>query len=56
MDGFYYTTILKNHMLVNAEKKFDTHWTFQQDNDPKYTSKIAKKFFSEGNNYNKVAE
>lgn len=44
MDGSLYVDILRNHLLAGARKQFGSRWRYQQDNDPKRTSKIAKQF------------
>ena len=45
MDGEMYKNIITNIMLPHAKNKMPRGWIFQQDNDPKHTSKVVKKVF-----------
>ena len=47
MNAEIYKNIMKDVMLPYAEYEMPLIWVYQQDNDPKHTSKIAKKGFSE---------
>lgn len=44
MDQYVYINILRKHLLPFAAEKMAPDWIFQSDNDPKHTSKRAKKF------------
>ena len=47
MDGPLYVEILRKHLLGGAKKQFGSRWRYQQDNDPKHISGVAKQFLAE---------
>jgi hypothetical protein len=42
MNGPSCVQILQEHLIQEARKRFGRQWWFQQDNDPKHPSRIAK--------------
>jgi transposase len=48
MDAKTYVNILENNLIASAEKvKIQDNFIFQSDNDPKHTSKLAKKWLAD---------
>jgi hypothetical protein len=47
MDSYTYVEILSNYLHESAEIMGLEDFIFQQDNDPKHTSKLAKTYFEE---------
>ncbi len=50
MDSVKYQQILHENLTASARKlQMGRGWIFQQDNDPKHTSKSTQKWFTEHN-------
>lgn len=47
MDRFMYRDILRDVMLPYVEEKMPLRFKFQQDNDPKHSSKVLKQVFND---------
>lgn len=49
MDSAYYIDIISRNLMYSAEKMGIRNFIFQQDNDPKHTSRLTKEYFLENN-------
>lgn len=49
MDQHRYKEIMENEMIPFADDNMPVTYVFQQDNDPKHTSRLVKSFLSESN-------
>lgn len=49
MTGEHYVNILRENLNSSAEEMCLGDFIFQQDNDPKHTSKVAKNYFRDNN-------
>ena len=47
LDAAFFVKILEWHLLANAEVYHAMKWFLIQDNDPKHTNKLAKKWMSD---------
>jgi len=47
MNAEEYKSILETVMVPYAEENMPLRWVFQQDNDPKHTSRLLSKFFED---------